>query len=467
MNSLSIGISIDIIDYYPKDFDYMAYTFIFISEENNFEREISFINSNQICHKILYTNKKDIKYSIKVLKDESLIGISELSIPNQVIFKKEKIYDKICSINMTDSMKKILFGNSSNSIALKIGVHCTFQYLEEKKNVINVITKKENKKIPNKGKISNKKEKLKIFTPTHQRDKNFKNIQNSTISLKNDNSMIINTHYRKSDSFILEKNSKIPNNKKHKRTFSLEKQDPNISKIKSLKNKILYKKENKNTFTEINKDNINDKTKYETIDKNKDKNNDIIELKDDFEYFLNENIKKMNFLDNINELNNLTNNTIKKILDYQKKNYELIKEKINSINQTKEQYIKVNEKYKQNLSTKNKLIEKINEYDIQKELLLNKEKEISLQNKEFSELKNIESNIIKEIYSNINQNQNYNENDKNKTENFSLLFKVLKIITKKYGPLQNLFTQTNSIESQRTTMKNLLFKYKDDLEITD
>ena len=63
MNSVSIGISIDIIDYYPKDFDYMAYTFIFISEENNFEREISFINSNQICHKILYTNKKDIKYA--------------------------------------------------------------------------------------------------------------------------------------------------------------------------------------------------------------------------------------------------------------------------------------------------------------------------------------------------------------------------------------------------------------------
>ena len=104
---------------------------------------------------------------------------------------------------------------------------------------------------------------------------------------------------------------------------------------------------------------------------------------------------------------------------------------------------------------------------MQKELLLNKEKELYLQNNEFSELKNLESNIIKEIYSNINQNQNYNENDKNKTENFSLLFKVLKIIAKKYGPLQNLFTQTNSIESQRTTMKNLLFKYKDELEITD
>ena len=46
---------------------------------------------------------------------------------------------------MTESTKKILFGNSLKSIALKIGVHCTLQYIEEKKCLINVITKKENK----------------------------------------------------------------------------------------------------------------------------------------------------------------------------------------------------------------------------------------------------------------------------------------------------------------------------------
>ena len=164
-------------------------------------------------------------------------------------------------------------------------------------------------------------------------------------------------------------------------------------------------------------------------------------------------------------MNNFTVNNIKKILDYQTKNYELIKDKIISLNQRKEQYIKVNEKYKQNLSIKNKLIEKNNEYDIQKELLINKEKELDLQNKEFSELKNIESNIFKEIYSNINQNNS--ENNENKNEDFSLLFKVLKIISKKYGQLQNLLTQTNSIESQRTTLKNLLIKYKTELELKD
>ena len=123
MNSSYVGITIDIIDYYPKDLDYSSYSFIFLSEINNFEREISFINANQICQKIPLTSKKEIKYSIKVLKDDSLIGLAEFIIPNNIIYRKEKIFDKICPINMTESTKKILFGNSNNSLALKIAIH--------------------------------------------------------------------------------------------------------------------------------------------------------------------------------------------------------------------------------------------------------------------------------------------------------------------------------------------------------
>ena len=479
MNSLYIGISIDIIDYYPKDFDYTAYTFIFISEENNFEREISFINSNQICHKILFTNKREIKYSIKVFKDDSLIGITELNIPNQIIYRREKIYDKICPINMTESTKKILFGNSLKSIALKIGVHCTLQYIEEKKSLINVITKKENKTPLHKSNVFNKKEKLKIFTPTSHphpnpnphSNENYLKLTNSSSayknkfkihSLKNDKSMI-NYQHPKADSFILEKNPKTQNNKKYRRTYSLERQDNNIPKIKALKNKILIKNENKNTLTEINKENINNKNKDE-IEEN---NNDIIKLKNNFDNFIDEESKKINYINNVNDMSNFTINNIKTILDYQLKYYELIKDKISSLNQAKEQYIKVNKKYKQNLSIKNKLIEKNYEYDTQKELLLNKEKELDFKNNEFSDLKNIESNMLTEIYSNINQNGNNTENVLNNNEDFSLLFKVLKIISNKYGPLQNLFTKTNSIESQRSILKNLLIKYKSELEIKD
>ena len=128
MSQSFIGITLDIIDYYPLDFDYNNYSFIFISEDKNFEREISYINANQICQKIPI-NKKDVKYSIKVTKDDSLIGISEFIIPYHIINKKDKIYDRVCPITMSDSIKKLLFGSAINAISLKIGIHCTLQYL--------------------------------------------------------------------------------------------------------------------------------------------------------------------------------------------------------------------------------------------------------------------------------------------------------------------------------------------------
>ena len=143
--------------------------------------------------------------------------------------------------------------------------------------------------------------------------------------------------------------------------------------------------------------------------------------------------------------------------------YSLIKEKINKLNKSFEKYKDIQEKIGQNNHLKNILIEKNNEYENQKEILLKKEKEIELKNKGFSELKTIELDIIKEIYTNLYQIDINNENDK--SSQISLLFKALRLISKKYGPLQNLLTMTNSIESQRTALKNILNKFKNELEI--
>jgi hypothetical protein len=68
MSQPYLGITLDIIDYYPIDFDYSSFSFIFISEAKDFEREISYFNANQICQKVPI-NKKDIKYHIKVTKN--------------------------------------------------------------------------------------------------------------------------------------------------------------------------------------------------------------------------------------------------------------------------------------------------------------------------------------------------------------------------------------------------------------
>ena len=112
-------------------------------------------------------------------------------------------------------------------------------------------------------------------------------------------------------------------------------------------------------------------------------------------------------------------------------------------------------------------MEKLNNYETEEEILKMREKFLDLKYKELSELKNNELNLINDIYKNISKNENNKENITNKNDKFSLLIKVLKLISKKNGPLQNLLTQTNSTEPQRATLKNIINKFKTDFEIKE
>ena len=94
-------------------------------------------------------------------------------------------------------------------------------------------------------------------------------------------------------------------------------------------------------------------------------------------------------------------------------------------------------------------------------------KAAQLINEELFDLKNNEINLENEIFSNMIMKRNYNQKFTNKNDQFLLLFKVLKIISKKYGPLQNLLTQTNSIESQRIVLKNIIDKYNSEFELNN
>ena len=144
-----------------------------------------------------------------------------------------------------------------------------------------------------------------------------------------------------------------------------------------------------------------------------------------------------------------------------------LKAKINKINNSNTQFIKVNEKLKNNISRKNQLIEKIKDFETKKEILHSKEKAAQLINEELFDLKNNEINLENEIFSNMIMKRNYNQKFTNKNDQFLLLFKVLKIISKKFGPLQNLLTQTNSIESQRIVLKNIIDKYNSEFELNN
>ena len=508
MTQFFVGITLDIIDYYPLDYDYSSFSFLFMSESKDFEREISYINANQICQKIPLS-KKDIKYSITVTKDDSFIGISELVIPFQSINKKEKIFDKVCPITMTDSIKKLLFGSVENAIPLKIGIHATLQYLAGE-NSIDTSNKKEKLVLKQKKK---KEEKMKLFSPKPiiSKDKSLNVIANSNSCLNNKiNSKILlnnstNKVPKKGESFI----SNVKNNKTykgHKRACSTQRQAP--PQPKPMKNTFRGKQNEKEKMkTEINqdneksnnniknytdienntereeeieinkKDNINDNNAnniynqdYDEILNKKFNIENICELKKSMNNYIESNFNtKLKSINEINEMINYTNNNIKCLLNYQMKYYELIKNEIDLTNKNNELLLENNEKYRTNLARINKLKDDINYNKIKRDILLNNDK---IYDKEITNLKNKEFNILNEISSIIKiQNKNSQlekETDKqfnNKNEQFLLLFKVLKKINNKYGPLQNLLNQSNSTEPQRNNLRKIINKYNKELEI--
>jgi len=471
MSQPYLGITLDIIDYYPIDFDYSSFSFIFISEAKDFEREISYFNANQICQKVPI-NKKDIKYHIKITKNDSLIGISEFVIPSQVVSKKDRVFDKTCSINMTDSIKKLLFGSITNSVPLKISIHCTLQYLGgsntiDKKDKKDKLTYKPNKTIPK------KEEKIKPFTPTKfiNSNKTFNVIINSNsgfnnkIEPKNALNNSVNKIPKKGDSFI--SNLKSSKNQKAQRSSSTERQNQKNQSKKIKSKKKIGKENEKEVKTEQNEINENN-----SIEINEDNNNndnifrkDIIELKNN----MNECIKNT-LNDNLNEINekdkmlNIINNNLKSLLNFQSEYYHLINNEITLSHKNNELLKENEEKYRNTIESINKLKEEKNLREIKKDILLHKEKISDFDNNELISLKNKEINIFKDLLSKNKEKENENEKNNSQDKKFLLLFKALKIINNK-NPINILLTQSNSTESQRSNLKKIIDKYNKELEI--
>ena len=59
-----LGITIEILEYFPQNFNFNNFNFIFTSEPKDFEKEISWENKNQIFQKIPIP-KKNLKYQLK------------------------------------------------------------------------------------------------------------------------------------------------------------------------------------------------------------------------------------------------------------------------------------------------------------------------------------------------------------------------------------------------------------------
>ena len=477
-------ITFDIIEYFPSDFNYDEYSFIIISENKEFEQEISYLNQNQISHKASFT-KKDLKYSIKVIKSGALIGISDIVIPAQILSKKENIFDKTCQITMTDSVKKIIFGNTSSANNLKFNLHLTLQYIKKEKSPRKRNVKKEGKVNKNFSSDNyNFEENCEKEESTHSFNigKNKKRINStykSNVNLKkNINMKLYHPKSMRSKAYTSNKlkYTKKPDLDIDKAVNDHEHDNNNINDIK---NDNANDNDNNN-----NKKKQKNKNANKNINKNKNDANDIneesIDLKEinqDQKYFnfikeFNDKnpLSKLNSISDIHKMKDSTKDVVTQLLDYQLKSYDLINESILTKNKNKQKLIEYNEKYRI-VQKKLKLLEEKNDLcGLEEEM--NKKQDYKQIN-DLVDLKENELDIFKVIYGDYvpkfkidGEKGDEKKPQKGLTEEKikSYLINILSQAINKYGPIDNIFTKTNSTETERLNMRKLSQKYNLNLE---
>ena len=460
---MSIAIvTFDIIEYLPSDFKYDNFSFIISSESRDFEQEISYLNKNQITHKA--NLKRELKYSIKATRNSSLIGICDLTIPSNILSKRENIFDKSCSITMTDSVKRVLFGNTSPSNYLKINLHITLQYKEKEKNVNKTYEKKEKEKEKDhRHYLSNSGKKMKSYERSESFGKGGEHPKepapSNTFSQRNFGVTKKNQNIKKQRS-----NSKPSSNIKSSQTMKPKTQIfNNNNKLKEVQKEIL---EDEQIAEDKKAKNKNDSFIDEELNK------EVKEINPEFTNFMKEfsnknPLDKLNSFNDSNEMMEYTKNIIDQLLDYQIKYYEMLNKTIETKNKFKKLLLQYNEK----LRTVKKQIEQNDEendlYEIKGEL---NDKNNYNDIKELLPLKENELDAFKELYGayldkspeDIEEAAEKNkkmEEKKIEEKAQNLLIKVLTHSINKYGPVNKLFTQTNSTEPERLNIRKLANKY--------
>ena len=457
-----LGITIEILEYFPQNFNFESFAFIFSSESKDFEKEISYLNKNTIFHKISLP-KKNLKYSIKVTKNNSLVGISDYIIPSNIFSKKETTFDKTCQITMTDSIRRLIFGNAPPN-SLKINIHSTFQYLEKGEKFIK----------PAASSLSMKKEEKRSSTPK----KNENNLKKMKFGASSNSNLKLNKEDKKTmTKKLTEDFKKRSNSKPHTSNLPSNSMSLNM-KSKNQQKQIAKEKEKEKEII-----NANQKKEKKEIEEEPDDNsfidedlkNGISPVSPDFFDFI-PNFEKKYPLEKLNEFSdpyemiNYTKNIINELLNYQLNYYNILKNSVNLNRKFNELLIKYNEKYRLTLKKINKLEEESNKNEIQNDLITNIHRNDFNNLKQLIPLKQSELELYKEMYSvNLDDNEIHNfseeqmkqiEEKKSKDANTQLLLiRVLKNIYNKYGPLNKLLNQTNSNESEINNIINLSAKY--------
>jgi len=455
-----VGLIIEILEYFPQNFNFDNFSFIFSSESKDFEREISFVNKNPISQKIPFP-KKNIKYSIKVTKNNSLVGISDFIIPQNIFSKRETSFDKICQITMTDSIRRLIFGSISPSNSIKICIHSTFQYLEKGDKFVqpagsNPPVKREEKRSSTPKKYENNLKKMKLGGSS-----------NSNLKLNKDEKKTMNKK-------LTEDFKKRSNSKSHMNNLSSSGISYNI------KTKNSHQQNSKEIGQMISSNNKKEKIEYEEdqgdtslIDEDL-KNYNSPAPPEFFDFIKNfENnypLEKLNEFSDPYEMMNYTKNVINELLNYQLNYYNLLSISVNLNRKFNDLLIKYNEKYRLTLKKINKIEEENKKNEIKDEIITDIHRNDFNNLKQLIPLKQAELELYKEMYSiNLDENelQKYSdeqmkqlEEKKSKDANTQLLLiKVLKNIYEKYGPLNKILNQSNSDEKEINNIINLSAKY--------
>ena len=477
-----VGITLQILEYFPQNFNYENFSFIFTSESRDFEKEITFSSKNSISHKIILP-RKNLKYSIKITRNNSLIGICDFIIPFQIFTKREAVFSKNCQMTMTDSIRRLIFGNiSPNNI--KININANLQYLEKgekfiKQNGNNTSEKKEvkEKRATTPKKFENKLNKNKYgnLTTILKISKDEKITMNKKMSddmKKRSNSKPNLNNVSNSNSINLKIKNHPKSIKEPKKEKEIKKENSAINNnINIINNKKEEKEKNMNEYIDDNSD-IDEEIK----NNNKTQNN--IELMEFIKTFIKEHpLEKMDEFNTPYELMMYTRSILNELLNYQVNYYSSLNTSLNLNKKLNQLLFDYNEKYRLILKKINKIEEDTRKNEIKNELINNK---INVENKSIKQLiplKQQELDFLKNLCAS-NQNKK-NEEEKLNEEQMKqleekkikdantqlLLIRILKNIYNKYGPLNNIINKENSDESEIKNILNLSEKY--DLPISE
>ena len=466
-----ITLTFSIAKYLPSDFNFSSFSFIISSESRDFEQEISYKTKNQIFHKFNLP-KKDAKYSIKVTKNNSLIGISDISIPSNIFQKKEKNFTKICNINMTDSVKRVLFKNATSDLNLKIEINCALQYKEKEKEK----DMKLNHSTSTNKKINNVKSLKDMKTSGTFSYKNI--LSNKKSGIITNNNSNIKKQYSNSKS---NKNIKSPKIMKPKTSMfnygnneenKLNENKKEKKEVKDIiKKKEIQKEKNEikdNKEKEILKDKEKEKEKENESILDEELNKEIKGKDDEFYNFMNDfkerhPLEKLESMNDVNELRNHTKNIIMELLEYQIKFYSQAKTNFATKKKFKNLMLQYNEKFRNTKKEINRTDEMIDLCEIKSEFL-GENKSNSINN--LLSLKENEIDNYNNICNDYIEKNKENKKEEKKEDNTQLiekgknvLIKVLQQFFEKKGPINKIYTLSNSTEPERVNIIKLAEKY--------